>query len=39
MIKGALLDPSRTIYVDNLVLPRALEVVQKLHAQKIPMRY
>ena len=39
MIKGVLLDLSGTIYVDNEVLPRALEAVQKLQAKKIPMRY
>lgn len=39
MIKGVLLDLSGTIYVDNEVLPRALEAVQKLQAEKIPMRY
>ena len=39
MIKGVLLDLSGTIYVGDEVLPRALEAVQKLHAEKIPMRY
>ena len=39
MIKGVLLDLSGTIYIGDEVLPRALEAVQKLHAEKIPMRY
>lgn len=39
MIKGVLLDLSGTIYVGDEVQPRALVAVQRLHAEKIPMRY
>jgi HAD superfamily hydrolase (TIGR01458 family) len=39
MIKGVLLDLSGTIYVGDEVLPRALEAVEKLHAENIPLRY
>jgi HAD superfamily hydrolase (TIGR01458 family) len=39
MIKGVLLDLSGTIYVGDNMLPRALEAVQKLQAENIPLRY
>jgi len=39
MIKGVLLDLSGTIYVGDEVLPRALEAVQRLSAENIPLRY
>ena len=39
MIKGVLLDLSGTIYVGDEVLPRALEAVQRLRAENIPLRY
>jgi HAD superfamily hydrolase (TIGR01458 family) len=39
MIKGILLDLSGTIYVGDKVVPRALEAVQRLYAENIPLRY
>jgi HAD superfamily hydrolase (TIGR01458 family) len=39
MIKGVLLDLSGTIYIGNDPVPRAIEAVERLHAQKIPLRY
>ncbi|OEU73010.1 MAG: hydrolase [Desulfuromonadales bacterium C00003093] len=39
MIKGVLLDLSGTVYVGNEVLPGALEAVERLQAQNIPLRY
>ncbi len=37
MIKGVLLDLSGTVYVGNEVLPGALEAVERLQAQNIPL--
>ena len=39
MIKGVLLDLSGTIYIGNEPVPRAVEAVERLHAQKIPLQY
>lgn len=39
MIKGVLLDLSGTLYDGEQVIPRAIEAVKRLRAQKIPLRY
>jgi ribonucleotide monophosphatase NagD (HAD superfamily) len=39
MIKGVLLDLSGTVYIGNEPVPRAIEAIDRLHAQKVPLRY
>jgi len=39
MIKGILLDLSGTVYIDDQLLPGAIEAIERLHARQIPMRY
>lgn len=39
MIKGVLLDLSGTVYIDDQLLPGAVEAIERLHAQQVPLRY
>jgi HAD superfamily hydrolase (TIGR01458 family) len=39
MIKGVLLDLSGTVYIDDQLLPGALEAISSLQTQHIPLRF